>query len=121
MKSKLKYIAAFALIGLIVFFSWLLTHQDNKSAETSVNDKITHIRSFHLSSDSTKLKTVASGTVFVKGNEGLIKDVQIIARIGINPADWGGVGKRAIRSFNVMLVECMLVVSTLGKVKSASF
>lgn len=91
MKSKLKYIATFALIALIVFFSWLLTHQDNKSDETSVNDKITHIRSFHLSSDSTKLKTIASGTVFVKGNEGLIKDVQIIARIEIDPADWGGV------------------------------
>ncbi|MFD2328994.1 hypothetical protein ACFSR7_07005 [Cohnella sp. GCM10020058] len=91
MKSRLKFISAIVLIVVIVFFLWLLTHQDNKSDETSVNHKVSHMRSFHLSSDSTQLKTIASGTVFVKGNEGLIKDVQIIARIEIDPADWGGV------------------------------
>ncbi|NIK75520.1 hypothetical protein FHS15_000620 [Paenibacillus castaneae] len=37
------------------------------------------------------MKTAAKGTIFVKGNEGKVEQVQIIASIEIDPNDWGGV------------------------------
>jgi len=63
----------------------------NKSDDTIVNDSIIKTSGFNISSSSTELNTSAKGTVFAKGINGNVENIQIIALIEIDYNDWGGV------------------------------
>lgn len=93
MKIKTRYILLFAvLITIVTAIIFQLSSKEEKPFhDTAVNEKIVQTRSFSVNSDSTDLNTSAKGTVFIRGDEGMIKHIQIVASIEIDPNDWGGV------------------------------
>ncbi|TVX99685.1 hypothetical protein [Cohnella terricola] len=90
MKKKTGLIISFALVAVIVAVAVLWHSKQNPNAAT-VNEKIVQVESFHVSADTAHLQTLAEGTVFVYGNEATAERIQIVARIEVDPADWGGV------------------------------
>lgn len=81
------------IILLVVILSFLLlsTKQQQVYDNTTVNANLIQIKDFYVTAASTDLKTSATGTVFVRGGEGAAEHIQIVARIEIDPDDWGGV------------------------------
>ncbi|WP_433708383.1 hypothetical protein [Paenibacillus illinoisensis] len=90
MKRRTTFILALLLSILVITLLWQL-NQNTSSIEPTVNGNIVQVRSFHLRSDSTHLKTSTKGSVFVKGEHGQFEQIQIVAEIEIDPLDWGGV------------------------------
>jgi hypothetical protein len=83
------------LIALITCATYLTTQLIAKHGEPA-NEVISNINymnsaSFHISADSTQLKTSASGTVFVQGEKRKVDHVSIVAAVDVDPDDWGGV------------------------------
>lgn len=92
MNIKSGYILITVLIIIVTFilFSGCI-NEENSSGNTKVNEGIIRTEAFSVNSVSAGLNTSAEGTLFIRGAEGVPEHVQIIARIEIDPDDWGGV------------------------------
>jgi hypothetical protein len=92
-KIKTRYILLFAVLITIVttIIIQLSSKEEKPFHDTVVNEKIVQAKSFSVNSDSTDLNTSAKGTVFIRGDEGMVEYIQIVASIEIDPNDWGGV------------------------------
>jgi hypothetical protein len=64
------------------------------TGEYAANKDVLNFRDFSLNTDSVGLTTTVNGTIFVKGNSQKTdsRQMQISARVEIDPRDWGGVG-----------------------------
>jgi hypothetical protein len=92
MKMKARYILLFSiLITIVTTLIFQLSNQEKPPHDTAINEKIVQSKSFSVNSDSTDLNTSAKGTVFIRGDEGIVEHIQIVASIEIDPNDWGGV------------------------------
>ena len=85
-------------LAILIIFSLLLVSCDliNPTTTTdsvSNSDLINH-RDFSLSAEGVNLNSSVQGTIFVEGDVDNPKDrhVTILARVEIDPADWGGAG-----------------------------
>lgn len=77
-----------AVIGLLIFN---YRQRTKPSGMGTVNEDIIQIKGFSVSSESTDKNTSATGTVFVKGVDGIPEHIQIVAYIEIDADDWSGV------------------------------
>ncbi len=90
MKKTIKYILLMINIVLLLV-GCNNSGINNEAVDTMVNESIVQTSGFSISSDSTEMNTSAKGTVFVKGVDGIVQHIQIIAWIEIDPNDWGGI------------------------------
>ncbi|CEO88178.1 hypothetical protein [Syntrophaceticus schinkii] len=105
---KIKAIYILLTVLIISMITILLSgcHQSNISADMIIaNEKIIQVKDFSVNSNSTTLKTSAKGTIFVKGTEGVPEHIQIVARIEIDPDDWGGVAFYIPKKWNVSSIS----------------
>jgi len=56
-----------------------------------VNEQVIRTERFQINAATANLNTSASGTVFVKGEDGQAELIQLVAFIKIDPKDWGGI------------------------------
>lgn len=103
MKRKVGFILLIAvaifIIGFVLYS--LLTRQNQMSHNYVANDNIVKIIDFSVRSDSTDLDSSAEGVVFVRAEDGIFEGVRIIARIEVDPDDWGGVGFHIPRNWYI--------------------
>lgn len=91
----ISYILLAVLITIVATMLFQLSSKKEKPIHsTAINEDVVQVRSFSVNSDSTELNTSAKGTVFVWGDEGRAKHIQIVASIEVDPKDWGGVSFR---------------------------
>lgn len=81
-------LAAIALIAL-VYVVYVGSGDDNQQ-ETQINDGLLASKSFSVDSKSTNLETCVKGTIFLSGEDGVLKNVKIVAEVIVDPEDWGG-------------------------------
>ncbi|MDD4572230.1 MAG: hypothetical protein PHN47_07110 [Clostridia bacterium] len=86
-----RFAITLILICLLIALSSCGNSNSTGENATTVNENIIESRGFSVNSDSTEMNTLAKGTVFIKGTEGIPEQVQIIAWIEIDSNDWGGV------------------------------
>ncbi|NWL89445.1 hypothetical protein DMN77_17980 [Paenibacillus sp. 79R4] len=91
MRNKTSYIVGLILLIAIVAAVVVWQSNQEKLYDAKANVNLVQIKKFHISSDSTELKTFAEGTMFVQGSNGSAEQVQIVAQIEVDPNDWGGV------------------------------
>lgn len=94
MKFNTKYLLLFIILTTIIaplIFFQLTPKQEKPTHDTTVNKKILQTKSFRVNSISTPLDTSAEGTVFIKGEEGIVELIRIVTSVKIDSNDWGGV------------------------------
>lgn len=92
MKLKWSYIVSFGmLLAIVTTVIMVWQSKQAKFNDAVANEKVIQVQSFHVSSDSTNLKTSVEGTLFVSGGEERAEHVQVVARIEVDAKDWGGV------------------------------
>ncbi len=79
------------IIGIVFLVLQMAFRQDEITDDTRVNEALLHTERFSLTTESTALQTSAEGTIFVFGEQGIAKRIQIVSAIEIDPDDWGGV------------------------------
>ena len=83
-------VAVFIVITAAVFLTGCIKEEKSYDG-TNVNEDVIQIKNFNVNSESSDVNTSAKGTIFVKGAGEVPEYVQIVARIEIDPDDWGGV------------------------------
>jgi hypothetical protein len=91
MRTKTRYTVGLILVIVIVVTVVVWQSKQEQFYDAKANESIVQIQKFHVSSDSTELKTFAEGTMFVKGRNGSAERIQVVAQIEVDPNDWGGV------------------------------
>ena len=82
----------FAVIAIITLTAVSCDYDDGpKPSEYTTNEDLICSESFYVGSESTDLDTWTSGTIFLSGENGIVKHAKIVAMVEIDPEDWGGV------------------------------
>lgn len=94
MNQKTGYIiitVIIIIVASVVFLGIIAGENNNPSGNTKFNENIIRTTGFSVNSGSASVNTSAEGTVFVRGSGEVPESVQIVARILIDPEDWGGI------------------------------
>ncbi|MBD3919248.1 hypothetical protein H8B09_10830 [Paenibacillus sp. PR3] len=95
LNNRLPIMPVLLLIALIICSVYLViqlvSKEDQQSQALISNVNYINSTGFSIRSDSTNLDTIAKGTIFAEGKEGVADRISIIATIDVDPNDWGGV------------------------------
>ncbi len=89
------------IITVITILLFSCSQNDNTTDKTRINENLIQVKKFSVNSDSTELNTLAKGEIFVKGAKGVPEHIQIVARIEIDPEDWGGIAFYIPKKWNI--------------------